>query len=230
MSDAFTPDSGFNEWVTGTTFGFGLANAFSGTTTLANTANALDIIAQGGLTYITSASGHQIYVYSTCNQTQSQVLSAISPTLIKAIPNGTGAVAVDSPNIDVISTASMLSLGCPITTQSTINTYPLNPDPFTAQQLLMSPDSSRAWIVSNLPTVLSFSLSTLTPTAINLAGGATAFNGGVTLDSQHVYVGGSDGTVHRIDSSTLSDIAQIAVGLKNTSGGATTPNLVCVLP
>ena len=236
LSDAYTPDSGFNEWVTGTNpavFGFGLSNAFSGTLMLANTANAIDIMAQGGLTYITSAAGHQILLYSTCNQTQNPqnpALTATSPTLIKAIPNGTGAVAVDAPNIDVVSTPSMLNAGCPITSLSTIATYDLGAGSFTAQQLIMSPDSSRAWIVSNLPQVVNFNLSSLTPTAVNLAGGATAFNGGITLDGAHVYVGASDNTVHRIDTSSMSDVAQVAVNLKNSSGAVVAPNLVCVLP
>jgi len=230
-SDAYTPDSSANEWVMGQTFGFGLQSGLTGTLTLDNAANALDIMAQGGLTYITSASGQLVYVYSTCNQMpQSPALPANSPTLIKAIPNGTGAVAADSPNLDVISTPSLLNAGCPVTTPSTIAPYDLGAGSFTAQQLIMSPDGTRAWLVSDLPAVVTFVLSTHTPTTINLAGGATAFNGGITPDSQHVYVGANDGKVHRIDASSLSDVAQIAVGLKTSSGGATTPNLVSVLP
>ena len=235
-SDAYTPDSGVNEWVTGTQFGFGPASGLAGTATLANAANALDIMAQGGLTYITSAAGQTIYVYSTCNQTENQALPpnspSNSPTLVKAIPNGTGAVAVDSPNIDVISTPSTLASGCPVTTQSTINTYPLvGMGSFTATQMFVSPDSSAAWIVPNLPEVLYFSFSSpLTPTAVPLAGGAMPLNGGITTDSAHTYYGASDGTVHRIDTNTLSDVAQIAVNLKDSNGNVTPPNLLVVLP
>jgi hypothetical protein len=234
-SDAYTPDSGFTEWVTGTELGFGLPVATSGTATLPNAANALDIMAQGGLTYITSATAPQILVYSTCNQTQNQGLTLNSPpnnpTLIKAIPNGTGAVAVDSPNIDVISTPSTLSSGCPVTTQSTIHTYPLNAGSFTAQQMFVSPDSSQVWIVPNLPEVLNFSFSSpLTATAVPLAGGAMPLNGGITTDGNNAYFGTSDGTVHRIITSSLTDVAQIAVNLKDSSGNVTPPNLVCVLP
>ncbi|HLI62669.1 MAG TPA: Ig-like domain-containing protein [Terriglobales bacterium] len=233
-SDAYTPDSGFNEWVTGTTFGFGLQTGTSGTASLANPANALDIMAQGGLTYITSASGHEIYVYSTCNQSQQQVLTANNPTLIKALPNGTGAVAADSPNIDVITTPSTVNAGCPVTTQSTLNSYDLGVGNFTAEQMFVSSNNSAVWIVPNLPEILYFYLPGLTPTAIPLAGGATpeasAYDGGVTLDSAHAYFGASDGTVHRIDVPGLQDVAQIAVGLKDSNGNVTPPNLVCVVP
>lgn len=235
-SAAYTPDSGASAWVTGMTYGFGLQSGTSGTLSLGYTANALDIMAQGGLTYITSASGRQIYLYSTCNQTQQQVLSATNPTLIKALPNGTGAVAADSPNIDVITTPATLGPGCPVppSTQSTLNSYNLGAGNFTAEQMFVSSNNSAVWIVPNLPEVLYFYLPGLAPTAIPLAGGAvpeaSAYDGGVTLDSAHAYFGASDNTVHRIDVPALQDVAQIAVGLKDSSGNATPPNLVCVVP
>jgi hypothetical protein len=229
-SAAYTPDSGFVEWLTGTVFGFGLPSGTSGMEGL--TANALDIMAQGGLTYITtSASPQQVFVYSTCDQSpQKQKLTAASPTLIKALPNGTGAVAADSPNVDVISTPSVLSAGCPVTTPSTITPYDLGAGSFTAQQMFVSPDSTRAWIVSNLPQILTFSLPSLTPNNIPLTGGATAYNGGITMDSANAYFGASDGTVHRILVDELSDVAQIAVNLKDANGNVTPPNLVVVVP
>jgi len=232
-STAYTPDSGFIEWVTGAKLGVGLPSGTSGILTLPTTANALDIMAQGELTYITtSVSPQQVFVYSTCNQSPvtEPVLSATAPTLIKALPNGTGAVAADSPNIDVISTPSVLSAGCPVTTQSTINAYDLGAGSFTARQMFVSPDSTRAWIVSDLSRILTFSLPALAPTNIPLTGGATAYNGGITTDSQHEYFGASDGTVHRIDTDVLSDVAQIAVDLKDANGNLTPPNLVAVLP
>lgn len=238
-SDAYTPDSGFNEWVTGTSYGFGSASAASGTLTLPNstTGNALDIMAQGGLTYITSPSTNsgagQVYVYWTCNQLLNQTLTATNPTLIKALPNGTGAAAADSPNLDLISTPSTLIAGCPLTpgrSPSTLTPYDLGAGAFTATQMFMSPDSSRVWILSNLPQVLNFDLAELAPNNVSLAGGAVPLYGGMTLDSAHAYVGTSDGTVHRIDTSSMTDVAQIAVGLKDSSGNVTPPNLVSVLP
>ncbi|MGA2902794.1 MAG: Ig-like domain-containing protein [Candidatus Korobacteraceae bacterium] len=227
-SAAYTPDSGFVEWVTGDLLGFGLPSGTSGTARLSNTANALGIMAQGGLTYITSASARQVFVFSTCNQSPEQVLDAVAPTLITAMPNGTGAVAADSPYLDVISTPSLLSAGCPVTTQSRIRAYDLGAGSFTARQIFVSPDSTRVWIVSNLPEILTF----LSPgiSHIPLTGGATAYNGGITTDSKNAYFGASDGTVHRILVDELSDVAQIAVDLKDANGNLTPPNLVVVVP
>jgi hypothetical protein len=234
ISAAYTPDSGFVEWISGTQLllGFGLPSGTSGMVGLPNNsaANALDIMAQGGLTYITSAGAKQIFVFSTCNQSLAQTLTATAPTLVAAVPNGTGAVAADSPNIDVISTPSVLSAGCPVTTQSTISSYDLGAGSFTAQQVFVSPDGTRAWIVSNLPQLLTFSLPSLTPTNIPLTGGATAFNGGITKDSGNAYFGASDGTVHRILVNELTDVTKIAVNLKDANGNVTPPNLVVVVP
>jgi len=229
-SSAYTPDSKANRWVSATNLGVGLQTAFSGLVALGFTANAVDISAQGGLTYITSASGREINILSTCNNAQNQTLTANAPTLIAKLPNGTGAVAADPPAIDVVSTPSTYNSGCPVTTQSTIATYDLGAGDFTAQQIFVSSDSSRAWVVTNLAGVLTFDLSTLTPTAIALTGSPTAYNGGITLDGTHVYVGTSDGTVHRIDTSALADIAQITVNLKDANGNVTPPNLVTVVP
>ena len=104
-------------WVNATpSLAIGFPQGFLNGITTSYTPSFMDIMAQGGLTYVTSSSGHQVYAYSTCNQVQKQVLAATGPTLIKAIPNGTGAVAVDPPSVDVISTPSPLSAGCPVTT------------------------------------------------------------------------------------------------------------------
>jgi hypothetical protein len=230
-SAAFTPDSGFDNWVNGTQLGFGLPYSTQTFLTLAYTANAVDFIAQGGLTYITSSSGREVDVRATCNQSEVQTLTANAPTLVSRLPNGTGAVAADSPAIDVISTPSTVTGGCPVTTNtSTLATYDLGAGTFKASQLFLSADSSRAWIISDLPALLTFNLSTLTPTSIPFTGGATPLSGGVRLDGQQLYIGASDGLVHRIDVASLTDAAQITVGLKDSKGNAVTPNLVYVLP
>ncbi len=196
--------------------------------TLPYTANSLDLIAEGGLSYITAPG--QVTVYSTCNQAQGQVLAANNPTLIKALPNGTGAVATDSPNIDLVSTVPPLSTGCPITTTSSLGSYDMGVGTYTPQQVIMSPDNNYAYIISNLPELLVFNLPSLTPSTVAFAGGATAYNGGITPDSSRIYVGTSDSTVHMVQTFQMQDQAQIAVNLKDSNGNLTTPNLVCVVP
>ena len=232
LSSAYTPDSLFNEWISSTQLGVGFSSGPLSTVTLPTTVNYLDISAQGGLTYISSAASAQVLVYSTCDQSavQTQPLSATAPTLLKAIPNGTGALAVDPPSIDVISTPATVGPACPVTTQSTIQGYDLGSGAFTPAQLLISNDSSTAWILSNLPSAIAFNIPTLTPRTVALAGGATPLYGGLSIDGTQLWVGTSDNTVHRIDTAIPNDVAQVAVNLKDANGNVTAPNLVCVVP
>jgi len=229
-SAAFTPDSKLNEWLDGTQLGVVIPAifVFNGTM-LSYTGNALDISGQGGLTYITATTPNGIDVRSTCDQSEVQTLSANSPTLIKAIPNGTGAIAADSPAIDVVTTGTVQA-GCPPAALNSVASFDMGAGPFNARQIFFSSNSADAWIVSDLPELLIFDLTNLAPISIPLAGGTTAFNGGVTLDGTQVYVGASDGTVHRIDVASNTDAQQIAVGLKDASGNAVAPNLVYVVP
>ena len=229
-SSAYTPDSKFNEWLTGTELSYGLQTALSAMLPLSYTPNSLDILAGGGLTYISGPAAHQVEARSTCNQSLNQTFAANSPTLVAHLPSNSGAVIADSPAIDVVSTPTLLSAGCPVPNQSSIASYDLGAGAFTAQSIFASPDGSNAWIISDLPSLLNFNLNTLTPTVIPLTGGATPLSGGVRLDGQQIYLGTSDGTVHRIDVASLTDAAQIAVGLKDANGSTVTPNLVAVRP
>jgi hypothetical protein len=171
-------------------------------------------------------------LYSTCDATAMQSpLGGTAPSLIKAIPNGTGAVAVDPPAVDVIATPTPLSAGCPITTQSTLTTHDLGQGSFTPAQLLISPDSSTAWILaSDLTSAVSFNLTNSTPAAIPLAGGAMPLSGGLTTDATQLWIGASDNKVHVIYTGTSNDGAQISVNLTDSNGNPTPPNLVTVLP
>jgi hypothetical protein len=199
------------------------------TTNLGYAPNAIDVLAQGSLTFITSSSTHAVDVRSTCDQSDLQTLSANNPTLVKGVPNGTGAVVVDSPQIDVITTPQPTGT-CPISAANILNGYDLQAGTFTPTQLIVSYDSTRAWILSNLTSVLTFDLSSLTPKSISLAGGAQPLSAGLTLDSQDLYVGASDGNVHLIPVSSLSDTKQFAPGLKDSNSNLVAPDLIAVLP
>lgn len=231
-SSAYTPDSKFNEWVNATQLGIGYPTGWLNSVTTSSAPSFMDISAQGGLTYISSATGAQVLVYSTCNTQQNQALGATSPTLIKALPNGTGAVAIDPPSIDVISTPATLGAGCPVpvSTQSTINGYDLGLGSFTPVQLLVNSNSSFAWVLSNLPTLVGFNLSTLSPSTVSLAGGATPLAGSLTPDGLQMWVGASDNTVHRVDTQPPTDVVQVSVNLKDANGNTTAPNLISVIP
>ncbi len=226
---AFTPDSK-TSWFFHDNQGY--ANALSAPSqqfTLPYTAGSIAFHPTGTLGYITTSDTHQIDVRSSCDHSDLQSLAGTAPTLVSTIPTGNGVVVADSPNLDVV-TSSDITGGCPTTATSTLATFDLGVGGFTATQMFVSPDSSKVWLISNLPQLVGFNLNTSTPFSIPFANGATPLSGGVRMDGQQLYIGASDGTVHRIDAATLGDSAQITVGLKDSAGNATNPNLVVVLP
>jgi len=230
FSGAFTPDGRSVTFLSpGQQLYYNTVLPTSNLVNLPYAPNAVDVSSQGGMMYVTSSALGAIDTRTTCNQSDWQTLSAAAPTLVTHIPNGTGVVVADSPSVDVVTTGTVPA-GCPPKPQSTVNSYNLGLGSFTANQMFISPDSTHAFILSNLPKVIGLNLTSLTPFSISLANGALPLSGGVMIDDSMVYVGGSDGNVHAINVSTGTDSAQIAPGLKDPGGNAVVPDLVLVLP
>lgn len=228
-SAAFAPDSHSVSFLTGQQLYYDTITPTNNITNLPYVPTAIDISGQGGLMYITSSSAGAIDVRSTCDQSEWQTLFGKNPTLVAHIPNGTGAVVVDAPSVDVVTTGT-INTGCPTTAQNSVNTYSLGAGNFNARQVFFSLDSSRAWIITDQTSVISFNLSSLTPIIIPLVNNAQAYSGGITMDGSKVYVGASDNNVHVLTVSSSTDSSQIAVGLKDASSNPVVPNLVVVLP
>jgi hypothetical protein len=229
VAGALTPDS---QWSL-SLIGQGLVRTGDSvpliTTKLTYTPSFIDLLAQGSLAFVTSSASHLVDVRSTCDQSDVQTLSANSPTLVKGLPNGSGAVAVDPPQIDVITTPQPGG-SCPTTASSTLAGYDLQAGSFTPRQLIVSFDSLHAWVITDQTFVVSFNLVNNSPTSIPLAGGVQALSGALTLDSSQLYVGASDANVHRIALGSLSDAQQIAPGLKDANSNLVVPDLVALLP
>lgn len=226
---AFTADSKSVSYLAGQQLYYQTTAPSNNNTTLPYTPNAIDVSAEGGVTYVTGSSAGAIDVRSTCDQSEWQTLAGKNPTLVAHIPNGTGAIVADSPSIDVVTTGA-IPQGCPTTPPNSVTSYNLGIGTFNARQLFLSSDSLRAWLISDLTSVVGFNLPSLTPNVVPLKNGVTAFNGGVTLDGAFVFVGTTDNTVHRINVASAVDDVQVAVGLKDTNSNPVAPNLVVVLP
>ena len=192
-------------------------------TSLPYVPDSLDFNAQGSLTYVTSSASHAIDVRTTCNQADQQTLAATNPTLVAHIPNGTGAVVSDSPSIDLVTTGS-IGPNCPPAPQSTVNSYNLGAGSFNAHQFLFATDSSRVWMLADLPSVAYH----LTPTIIPLTNGATAAVSPLTvLPSTR---GASDNTVHVLNTSSGADTpGRSRVGTPTRTRSLPTSWLCCPL-
>jgi hypothetical protein len=132
---------------------------------------------------------------------------------VKAIPDGSGLLVLDPPNIIVLSPVSGDN-SCPSNVSSTENSYTLgvaNPT-----QLFITPDSTKAFITDASKTVYIFNLSSHTTTPVTLTGVNATFEADITLDSAFAYIGADDGKVHKIDLTAGTDVGQIDPGLKQT--------------
>ena len=179
-----------------------------------------------------------------------------SPTHIAAIPN-TGLspfstsipamVDANSPNIDEIDVDASSASVCPLalTNSFSPNGFP-NISDFAAKQLIVTPDSKLAIILADTCTtgtvasctdtshqgVLVYDLGSKQRSVVPLSGGARPLSGGVTPESASLYVGASDGKVHRIDLTKTppADAQSIAVSLCPSVTAGCNPDFVVVRP
>lgn len=187
--------------------------------------NDAAFLASGAVGFLAGGTSSAVTGRLTCNSAQVASLPFPStPSRIAALPDGSGMVAVDNSSLYLISASVQPGTSpCPPTVSASIASKTnLNAGVFAPKQLLLTPSGNRALILSDQPQILVYNLISGTPSAIPLAGAATVFSGGITLDSNFAYVGASDGNVHLIDLNALTDTSQVSVGF--------TPNLVAVRP
>lgn len=224
----FTPDSRGAYIVAGNTVYFWTPGSFR-SIPLGGAANDVKFLPNGAFGYFAGgAPGAAVTARATCdNSLDDSIATPGAPSFLGPLPNGGTVLAVDSPGIDVI-TVTTTRVGCPPPLSDTLTSVNLGVGPFTARQLIVLSDGSKAFVTSNLGQLLGLTTATSTPFAIPLAGGASAFTGGATLDGAKLYVGGSDKFVHRIDVAGGSDAQQI--GASAGTAFSFTPDLVAVRP
>jgi hypothetical protein len=218
----FTPDSRGAYIVAGSTLYFWSPGSFT-IISLAGTANDVKFLANGAFAYVAGgAAGPAVTARAACNDALSDSFATPgTPSFLRSLVDASKVVAVDSPFMDVITPVTNRQ-GCPPVLSDTLSSVDLGAGAFTARKLFLLPDGSKAFVTSDLGKLLGFNVATSTPFSIPLAGGASAFTGGSTLDGAKVYVGGSDKNVHRIDPVAGTDAQQISVPF--------VPDLVAVRP
>jgi len=196
---------------------------------MAATAKDVSFLTQGSLAYLAGGDAAGIGVRSTCDRSAlAGIAVPKAPALITTNIDSTHVFAVDGSNIDDVSVA-VGSTSCPPTGSAVTNTVQTVSfgQTFTPKQLIVSTDGSKVYVTSDTG-LLAYDVNAGTTSSITLAGGATeATQGGLTLDGKNLYVGAlGSNDLHRIDTSTNTDVQQISVGLKKPDGSAAAPNLV----
>jgi hypothetical protein len=192
--------------------------------TLGQPANDVNFLAGGGAAYLANGSSGLVSAVATCNPaTQVDTKSATNPVFVRAIPNNSGMLVLDPPNVIVLSPITVANISpsssCPPVVNSVSNSYPAGitiPDR-TKAQMLVTPDSTKALITNGSNLVYIFDIVQHTTKAVALAGSVTeSYEADVTLDSRFAYIGTNDGTIHKIDLVAGTDSAQINPGLKQS--------------
>jgi hypothetical protein len=135
------------------------------------------------------------------------------PNFVRALPNGTGVIAVDPPGIDFISlmvvqpdTLPFDSDGCSSTTAvppspnvgNSITSYNFGQGSFTPVQVVVSEDSSTVYIVANdagghpLPYVIEFNVNAKSFTPLALAASAIPLQVALTQNGRYLFVGAQE--------------------------------------
>ncbi len=233
----FTPDSTRLFVVTSGGRVYEIANGTFSNNVASGPATDVSLLASGSFAYVADLNGE---VYSTCtNELADMVFPPppdVTPILIRAAAKPISAntrlqmIAIVGSQIEQIDvTPGAPGSPCPAPPINAATPWPFpGVAAFTPVQLLITPDSSKAFVTaSDVAKLLVYTIgtdsSTGTASTISLAGAATgATTAGVTLDSSTVYVGVNGNEVQAFKVSDGSLIKEIPVSL--------TPKLVAIQP
>jgi hypothetical protein len=191
-----------------------------------NPANSVSFLSEGAFAYIAGGSPSGVTFGRTCdNAILGTVTTPAAPAIIKTLPNATQVLGLEPPNIDVIkvTAAPPPIMGCQPTVSNGVQSFNLGQGSFTPLQLLIAPDSAKAYVVAaNLPSILVFDVNNQISSAIPLNGSTMPLRAALTLDGNLLYVGASDGMVHVLSTLSGGDIAEIPF-----PSTPTTPDYLC---
>jgi hypothetical protein len=205
------------------------------TVALSAAANAVAPYANGSLIYLSGGETNAITMRNVCDTDYTQANSVPVPRLpelFQSIPDGTHAIGVDSPGLDIFSstvtapvqatTNSPTSVTCPFPVTALNAAFVnLGQGDFTPLKLIVAPDGSRAYVLaSNLASVFIYDFGVGTVSAIPLTGGPVPLDATLTADGTLLYVGAADGTLHVVSTISGGDLQQVIFTNNNNTNKA----------
>lgn len=196
---------------------------------LAAPANAVSFYANGALAYLAGPAG--VTMRNACDTTYAQAASfpTGAPTLFQALSDGTHALGLESPGVDVFEVTVMAptpatsgvpsQTTCPFPVSSANSTLVnIGQGNFTPLKLIVAPDNSKAYVLaSNLGSVFVFDIGVNTVTALPLTGNPVPLDASLTADGTTLYVGAKDGAIHVVSTVSGGDLQQITFTNNNNS-------------
>jgi hypothetical protein len=157
-------------------------------------------------------------------------------------------LGIDSTGIDVIATTTTTPLPppantlCPVqqityateVTSTGLTFYPLHINlqrgTFHPINFFVSPDGTQVYIVTSDQGVLIYSFNTQSVNAIPLSGGAAPVAADMTVDGTLLYVAGTDGILHELNTALALDVMEIPFApLPNSTNNFCFQNFTCSL-
>ena len=191
------------------------------TINLSAPANDVSFLPEGAFGILAGGSASGLAAFRTCDDGGPfAVATTPAPQFIRPLLGASQLLPTDntpnyhfvglaSPDIAIISVHTTPT-GCTPTLSGNLVSYNLAQGNFTANQLIVSEDGSKAYIISpSLNNIPVFTTTALTSSSIALTGTVTPVQAALTPDGGHLYVAASDGTVHVLDTNLGVDIQQI---------------------
>ncbi len=220
-----------------------------------NTCNNLPATAVGGGTFSVTGLPSTPQFFKMVPPGSAPTGNATIPTLYQDDLNSLDVfVGVDSTGVDVIATTNT-SLPPPATTLCPLQQIALADEAlsrttvvppthidlqkgtFHPLNFFLSPDGNQVYIITSDQGVLVYNFATQSVNAIPLSGNAAPVAGDMSVDGTLLYVAGTDGILHELDTLLLSDQMEISfAALPNSSNNfcyysyPCTLNIVAVKP
>jgi hypothetical protein len=174
------------------------------------------------------------------NAPLANIIPGFQPTLLDNVDVFFG---VDNAGIDIVATTATASFTptslCPIQSIALVTGTPANPNPkyinlqrgtFHPLSVFVSPDGTQVYVVTSDQGILIYSFSAQSVSAIQLSGGAAPVSADITADGKFLYVAGTDGILHQLDTTLGLDIMEIPfLQLPNSSNNFCYQSISCSL-
>jgi Bacterial Ig-like domain (group 2) len=189
-------------------------------------------------------SGAAVTNVTTCTNTNAVGASVNTngvPVSIQALVDGTRLIVLDPPGVDVITAGTItfpppMTSPCPPTIAAGTSTFVnLGEGQFTPLRFLVASDSTKAYVLAaNFGAVLVYDIAAGTSSAIALSGNAATRGGDLAPDGSLLYVAGSDGKLHVINTAEQADLQTVSFpstfNFCNNFSSVCQPDLVVVQP
>jgi hypothetical protein len=205
----------------------------------------ISFYANGALVYLNGGAANAITVYNVCDNSLAETIPVPNqPKFFQATLDGQHSIGVDSPNVDILSSAltpPAAGMTCPFGfTTAAPQFVNLGQANFTPLKMIVTPDSSRAYVfASDRGSVFVYNFGVNTVTAISLTNSPAPVSGSLSSDGSQLYVGATDGAVHALSTISSVDLQEITFPPNNNTNnnalctnipGNCLPDLIAFVP